>query len=366
MTGLVFGLGLLLVVIGGVSVVSGAPIIQIERGWAEVIAGAVAISGGVVTFALGVVLLRLEGMRKAMVGRARPVVRQSPAERSSLDERVAVEVPPLPDPIEPRLRPTRAPEDAVAIGGPEPTVAPTSEAPAGTPAPALEGRTSLWKRVIRPARNNPVADRGPAAMAPLGPHPSQESSPPEISVDMPGPVNAPTSADGLPVDVENAISVEGSPHPRRLMTPPTPVADESERTPRTSTYARDWLTQPLLRSRSPKPPEAEPLPPLFETAPERDEGDPPSPVKDEQAAANATEPAVEVEREPTKSSSETPEERTEAEELTVIGRYKAGASSYTMFSDGAIEVETEAGDIHRFASMAELKAFIARQESALS
>jgi hypothetical protein len=45
----------------------------------------------------------------------------------------------------------------------------------------------------------------------------------------------------------------------------------------------------------------------------------------------------------------------------VVGRYQAGGASYVLYSDGTIEVETDAG-IHRFASMRDLKTFLERAE----
>ena len=45
----------------------------------------------------------------------------------------------------------------------------------------------------------------------------------------------------------------------------------------------------------------------------------------------------------------------------VVGRYSAGGTRYVIYSDGAIEAETEAGGM-RFASMDELKAYIANQK----
>ncbi len=52
---------------------------------------------------------------------------------------------------------------------------------------------------------------------------------------------------------------------------------------------------------------------------------------------------------------------TMADAPTVVGRYEANGASYVLFSDGTIEVETETG-AHRFASMADLKDHIDRQE----
>ena len=52
---------------------------------------------------------------------------------------------------------------------------------------------------------------------------------------------------------------------------------------------------------------------------------------------------------------------TSMEAPTVVGRYESGGASYVLFSDGSIEVETEAGT-HRFVSMEELKAYIDQQD----
>ncbi|HXT05786.1 MAG TPA: hypothetical protein VN715_02475 [Roseiarcus sp.] len=45
----------------------------------------------------------------------------------------------------------------------------------------------------------------------------------------------------------------------------------------------------------------------------------------------------------------------------VVGRYSAGGAQYVIYSDGAIEAETEEGGL-RFASMDELKSYIANRQ----
>lgn len=50
-----------------------------------------------------------------------------------------------------------------------------------------------------------------------------------------------------------------------------------------------------------------------------------------------------------------------SEAPTVVGRYDANGATYVLFSDGTIEVETGSGT-HRFASMADLKDHIERQD----
>src|SRR5580704_3137299 len=62
MSYLVFALGALLSLCGAFAVAAGYGIIQVERGWAGVIAGATALSGGIVTIALGFILHGLSGL----------------------------------------------------------------------------------------------------------------------------------------------------------------------------------------------------------------------------------------------------------------------------------------------------------------
>ena len=59
MSYLVLGLGVFLSLAGAIAFYTGYGIIEVERGWASVIAGSVAFSCGIVTVALGLILHRL-------------------------------------------------------------------------------------------------------------------------------------------------------------------------------------------------------------------------------------------------------------------------------------------------------------------
>ncbi len=77
MSYLVFALGLLLAICGAASISFGYGIIDVERGWASVIGGAAALSGGIVTIALAMILHSLSGLRALLKaesarGRASP------------------------------------------------------------------------------------------------------------------------------------------------------------------------------------------------------------------------------------------------------------------------------------------------------
>ena len=93
---------------------------------------------------------------------------------------------------------------------------------------------------------------------------------------------------------------------------------------------------------------------------------PPPPTRAESAAGPSNPPPVAprtqagVPQAPAPVEAPTVAERYEAP--TVVGRYEANGASYVLFSDGTIEVETETGT-HRFASMADLKEHIERQDA---
>jgi hypothetical protein len=106
-----------------------------------------------------------------------------------------------------------------------------------------------------------------------------------------------------------------------------------------------------------EPPEAEDLTgsldapeaaPQFEPEPEQEPE--PEPVLEPES-----EPAPEAEPAPPDAGSE--EEGAQPE---IIGRYEAHGAHYVMYADGSIDADTAHG-VYRFASMEELKQFIARQ-----
>ncbi len=68
MTYLILALGALLALCGALAILAGYPVIQIERGWAGVIAGATALSCGIVTVALGLILQRLTDLAALLKG----------------------------------------------------------------------------------------------------------------------------------------------------------------------------------------------------------------------------------------------------------------------------------------------------------
>jgi hypothetical protein len=76
---LLLAFGIVLVIAGALSIYSGYSIIEIERGWASVIAGATALTGGVITVALAFVLGSLDRLRVALEHAVPETARTAPA-----------------------------------------------------------------------------------------------------------------------------------------------------------------------------------------------------------------------------------------------------------------------------------------------
>ena len=72
MAWVILGLGMALCVSGAAALWSGVSYMPVEWGWSQIIAGATAITGGIVTMALAAVVHRLRALQSAMVGLVEP------------------------------------------------------------------------------------------------------------------------------------------------------------------------------------------------------------------------------------------------------------------------------------------------------
>lgn len=73
MAWVILGLGLALCVSGAAALWSGVSYMPVEWGWSQIIAGATAVSGGVVTIGLAAVVYRLGALQSALFGLAAPL-----------------------------------------------------------------------------------------------------------------------------------------------------------------------------------------------------------------------------------------------------------------------------------------------------
>ncbi|MFY9656658.1 MAG: hypothetical protein WAK01_08735 [Methylocystis sp.] len=124
--GLALGLG------GGAAMLRGWDIVQVERGWSQFIAGAVALSGGAVVLALAEVVARLDRLLAAAAPAA------ADAKASSAPQGPVQAVPPPPPvkrgPAEPPPEPKTAPLSG-ARAVPEPFQEPVADPQPAKPSP---------------------------------------------------------------------------------------------------------------------------------------------------------------------------------------------------------------------------------------
>jgi len=366
MSYLVLALGVLLSLCGAFAISAGYGIIQVERGWAGVIAGATALSGGIVTIALGFILHSLSGLHALL--KTRKGLTPLPRE---LGEHEASEL--RPDPglaFNPEA-------SMVSEAGPPPAAMPPAASlrtwPQRPARPNLTPARNVLKSrgtVLPAARGTPESDfaspKRPRG-SPAAPSVSQAAMEPRSELDfaMPAemaaanaedeaktrpasapaaeaPAEPPWNADGEPGLFDDDHAKEPPIEARLQETHIDPGEPETESGPRVTrpaetasidaNFSEDHLNEPdpALDAWVIEPASLDPAPPLVsEALPGADPREPSPPAASEAG-------------------------------LAIVGRYESEGTSYVMYADGSIEARSERGVFH-FQSMAELKAFMEAQ-----
>ncbi|MFZ0496166.1 MAG: hypothetical protein WBD78_13990 [Methylocella sp.] len=378
MSYLVLALGTLLSLCGAYAIYAGYGIIEVERGWAGVISGATALSGGIVTIALGFILHSLSGLH-ALVKTGKgltPVPRELGEDKASElrhepglafnpEASMASDVGPPPAAMPPAagmrtwpLRPTRpnltpARNVLKSRGTVPPAARGTPESDFALPKLPLVSRPA--PRVSAPAREPPsepgfaMPGVGVAAESEDDAKTRPASAPAEETPAEPG-----WNADGEPglFDSDRAKEPPIEAQPRETHIEPGEPATETG--PRETSPAETASSDAILG----EDPLIEPDP-----APDaRNEGAKPSPEAIEPASADPAPPFVSEALPATDPHEPLPPAVPAAgeAELAIIGRYESEGTSYVMYADGSIEARSERGVFH-FQSMAELKAFMEAQ-----
>jgi hypothetical protein len=349
MSYLVFALGALLSLCGAFAIYAGYGIILVERGWAGVIAGATALSGGIVTIALGFILYSLSGLQalhKTEKGLA-PLPRE-------LGEDEAGELRPKP---------------GLALDSQASMVSDAELPPAAMPS-APSSRT--WPQ--RPTRPNlPPARTFLKSRGAVLPAARAKEPPPESGAAMPGEVIVAKAEDEAKTPPASAPAME----------PPAESAWDADYEP--GLFDDDKAKDPPIEAQlqethfEPGEPKTDSGPRvtgsgemassdaicgedhLIEPDPARDawkEGAQPSLEAIEPASLEAAPPSA-SEALPAADSPPAAPAASEAG-LAIVGRYESEGTSYVMRADGSIEARSERGVFH-FQSMAELKAFMEAQ-----
>jgi hypothetical protein len=368
MSYLVLALGALLSLCGALAIYAGYGIIQVERGWAGVIAGATALSGGIVTIALGFILHSLSGLHAL--------------------HKAGKDLTPLPRELGEDEVGELRPEPGLALN-PEASMASEAGPPPAAMPPAASSRT--WpQRPTRPnlppARNFlksrgaalPAARGTPESDFALPAHPVNSRAAPSVS----HAANEPPSEPGFAMPGEGAAAnsapvVEAAAEPAwNPNGEPGLFDDDKARELRIEAQLREMHFDPgepgtESGPRVTWPAEAAPIDAIIgedqliepDTALDAlKAGAKPSPEAIEPESL-APAPPLESEALPTADPRESsPPAAPAASEagLAIVGRYESEGTSYVMYADGSIEARTQHAVLH-FKSMAELKAFMETQ-----
>jgi hypothetical protein len=416
---IVAGAGVLLSMAGIYGLVTGASIIQVERGWASFIAGAVALSAGVITLALAALMGRIEQLVVAWTGASfaradaqqredepapfrpmppifAPVVSEKPEPAAERDAPMFPDLPPLrvetASFVEPVVEP--APEPAApAFVAPEPIIesrkedrppalrdfkfvfppmdddkpndkssAPVVEAPAFEP-PALEPPALEQEDKVEPLM---ATDAKPAARFNLGwlrrnrdeaAEPAQpERVEPEPFVE---PEPAPQAEPAMQDHIEpEPVEAEMQVEMQvEVESVSVEIETPVEEPPVAEAEAAPVAEPAAAPAKAPDPFSSDWLERALSGADEPQDAPTPRFVPPSQRRAAQSEMAEAM---PAPEPLVEAPVATESGEAPVeIGRYSANDVAYVMFSDGSITAETATGT-YRFNSLIELKDFIER------
>ena len=344
MSYLVLGLGVFLSLGGAIAFYTGYGIIEVERGWASVIAGSVAFSCGIVTVALGLILHRLARLPaflnagQGVTPRLRELAWRTDDEQPSDIQ------------SESSFGPQSAAVPPVAVA---PIPSPRSWAKRPIRSNLTAARSFLKPRGhVPPARGLPEAEYSAQKAPPFshggdlnqaGPEPALE---PEFFIP---PAVAMKEAE---TETETWTSFAHAEKPDLFDTAPNEnIAASSFEEP--FPEIQDKLGKPQVQSEpgTSWPSETVAIETIFEEElfielhrkPEKRAGEP------------ASSPAMLPQQPPPNA----PQSITSGgqEELAIVGQYQSAGTSYIMYSNGSIEARTEHAVFH-FKSMTELKAFM--------
>ncbi len=301
-------LGILMVLAGAYEVYFGNTYISVERGWSAFISGTVLVTGGLVTISLGLAIRAIADLSTALRHRGGSPQGEIAPAYTSRDVVVAA---PVTQQLSPRVEPSSGALAAALTPQAVPDLLSTDEGP--SPTPGFEHGKDL-------ALGDHDAPSEPAHPATLHGEPVHTS---EVFHDR---------------DRETYADI-GSAHP--IVEPA--MDDRLDRS--SADLGRDIRRLEEHGTSLPEEPDPLALADIEHQVPEDHE--PTGPASEPHAVPNhdLDEADLNDEAPPTAPSS------------PVIGRYDAEGTSYVMYADGSIEAQSEAG-VYRFASMAELKAFI--------
>ncbi|WP_156898230.1 hypothetical protein [Methylocapsa acidiphila] len=389
MSYLVFALGLALSVCGAAAVSFGYGIVNVERGWSSVIAGATALSCGIVTIALGFILQALTRLRlfleqaaleaaplplpqEQVAAAIRPLDEAAPQPREAQpSQALPSEAPPSQEPpLERGERRGASLAPPPAAASPEPRIADAKNA-SPLPPPRVVEQIDVHRgrsRVPPPQPGEAVRDAATMSRASIEdvrrlvaakveawpksrPGPGQAVGAPSIS----GPAVVAGSPPGAPLR-----------DPAARMGPSSSVAAGTREISGTSSsFAPGAPASTVAAAGAGEGPASfrAGLPTGTDVA----SGFGPSVGGDSRSRSGASRiasppqgPDEMAEFETLSRELEEPDSPPTDQGLAIAGRYESEGTSYVMYADGSIDAQSERG-VYHFKSMADLKAFMESQ-----
>ncbi|WP_297299325.1 hypothetical protein [uncultured Methylovirgula sp.] len=312
-----FGLGMVLIIVGGYFLYTGSNIVEVERGWSAVIAGTTALTGGIITLGLAGVVMSLEDMKRLWV--SAPLAREAGAASLAAETSAAAT---MEIPVAPNLGPVpAAAEVATATEVELEVVRAAEEGPA--PAPGI------FPRPLRKAWPRPKPEFTTRAPAPAEASPAIAELRRRVAEDLNLDWPSFTAPPVVPIPEPLPETLPGEPESTEAVKPPPLGLDDFDNESgigRESDADRETRAETFAASEIEPGPEEAPPPPIAATP------EPVAPSEPEPVAAESAKPAPKA-----------------------IGRYEADGTIYVMFADGSIEAQSAQGT-RRFKSMADLKA----------
>jgi hypothetical protein len=401
----VFALGIILIVGGAWGIARGSAYVQLEWGWSSVISGSVALTGGVLTLAVGCVLQRLDAVQGALL-------------RAGMGASTMLQPAEVPVAEEQRKEPMPLAVEPVTLTAREPEPHPQAYAD-----PALQAAAAINLELLAHEQHPAATERAEPPPSPQFTEAPASEAPPEVihAADQ-GPADDMVKAAGVSDEPELDAAIEELLAEERGRTPQSaaefspaaamqpaaelpesasaPEPDKPEKAAQRAGGWRGLFSRKERRAASPPPTDQPAVEPAWEDqaleapiAPEpvlalAHEGVP-SPavhgdtiprtgddwfdralsgldeVYEPSGRGAPRETSHEREREDVTHSNleahqpaaEEPPGSASPAEPAVIGRYTSGNTTYVMFADGSIEAETPNGVLH-FASLADLKVYV--------
>lgn len=367
MSYLIFSLGLLLSLCGAASIYFGYGVINVERGWAGVIAGATALSCGIVTIALACILrslARLQTFLKAEKGaRSAPGAyaldrAENPPQMTSR-QTFGLEPADTSDAARTSAAPVQPEAATEADFSPRPgeefDAPPERAGPVAAPEPPDAAEVSpvsiedIRRLVAEKIKRKPLAE--PEAAQAAGATERFEARRRPV-VEVRSELLAETEAAPVPAAEARAAFAPKLADESHGFDVADAALDTTTHPPAGEEISREVVTETepaMMSGAKQEEPQVRAGPQILASE------DVESHVLPSQGEA-PQQAVVEAASEPSRFAAPPSTE----EGLAVIGRYESEGTSYVMFADGSIEAHSDRGVFH-FMSMAELKAFMEAQ-----